>query len=268
VHWHKTFSSNPYGQNAAGNYATSTPAADEFGVVVTWTSPAGIVMLALDPEGHQMWRRELGDYIGLNGSGTSPIIVDDVVILTNDQDDGVLLSRLSGNENPDAPMGTSSILALDRNRGVNRWELSREAALAAYSTPCLHTRHDGRRELILTSTAHGITGVDLTSGQVNWEVRDIFTDRCVGSPVMAGELVIATYGHGTKGDICVAARAGLSGIGDESTLAYEITKGVPLVPPPLVVNGLLFCIPVVGRWRGDLLECRQWRIALAAASRW
>ena len=63
--------------------------------------------------------------MGLNGSGTSPIIVDDLVILTNDQDDGVLLSRITGNENPDAPVGHSDLLALDRLTGETRWRLER-----------------------------------------------------------------------------------------------------------------------------------------------
>lgn len=239
--WRRDFPSHVYGQHASSCYATATPAVDAQGVVATWTTPEAVVLIAHDLDGEETWRRELGPYVGMNGSGASPILVDDLVVLTNEQDDGRFLSRLStGTENPNAPVGKSSILAVDRTTGLTRWELPRTTVLASYSTPCVRTTPAGNRELILTGTAHGVTGVDLGTGEVRWEIPDVFPERCVGSPVLAGDLVVAGFGRGVHGVTCVAARAGKSGRGDATTLAYQVDKSVPLVPTPVAYQGMLF----------------------------
>jgi len=239
--WRHDFPSKPYGQHASSCYATATPAVDAQGVVTTWTTPEAVVLIAHDLAGQEMWRRELGPYVGMNGSGASPILVGDQVVLANEQDDGRFLSRIAtGTENPDAPVGKGSILALDRQTGVIRWELPRTTALASYATPCVRATPAGTSELILTGTAHGVTGVDLATGEVRWEIPDVFPERCVGSPVLAGDLVVAGFGRGVHGSVCVAARAGKSGRGDATTLAFQVDKGVPLVPTPVAYRGLLF----------------------------
>ena len=238
--WREDIESTPYGQHASSSYADATPAVDEAGVVVSWTTPEEYVVMALDFEGNEKWRRDLGPFVGANGAGVSPIIVDDLVIVSNSQDDVQLLNRITGTETPDAPVGTSSVVALDRVSGNVRWQLSRKTMLASYATPCIREIAGGDKELLLTSTAHGISAVNVATGELNWEIRDLFKDRCVASPILAGDLVIGSYGHGVNGEFCVAARAGSRGVGDSTTLAYEIKRAVPLVPTPLYRGGLLF----------------------------
>ena len=238
--WRRDYPSQPYGQHRANSYATATPAVDAHGPVITWTTPGEVVLLALDLDGKEIWRRDLGPFVGQHGSGSSPIIVDDMVVLANDQGDPQLLARLLGRKGETRTAGKSFLIAVDRKTGRTRWQVPRRTTLAPYSTPCIHQRDDGKKELIFTSTSHGITAVDPASGKINWEIDDLFSDRCVGSPVSAGGLIIATHGRGVSGERCVAVRPGSTAKNQEPSLVYEVTKAVPLVPTPLVSGNRLF----------------------------
>jgi outer membrane protein assembly factor BamB len=239
--WRRDYESKTYPQNNANSYATATPACDAAGVVVTWTTPAEVVLVALDPDGKEVWRRGLGPFTAVHGSGTSPVVYGDKVILANDQED---LNRMPAPRNAKAgeqrAVGKSFLVALDRKTGEIRWQTDRRTGLAAYSTPCVYQAGGGRPELIFTSTAHGITAIDPDTGKVNWEMADLFKDRCSASPVCAPGLVIAGYGYGTNGTQYVAVRPGSKEKGVEPSLAYKIEKPVPLVPTPLVKDGRLF----------------------------
>ncbi len=238
--WRRDYPSKAYGQHSSNSFAAATPVVDEAGVVWTWTTPEQMMVVAHSLEGEELWKRDLGPFVGANGSGGSPVLAGGMVILANDQDDIRYLSRLNGNEDPNAAVGTSAIVALDRRSGETRWSCPRETVLASYATPCVRTAADGREELVMTSTRHGIYGVDLETGAPRWEISGMFPERCVGSPVLAGDLVLASYGRGVHGSLLVAARAGRSGPAGPDTIAYEVKQSVPLVPTPVVVGDLAF----------------------------
>lgn len=238
--WRRDYPSKTYRQHRSNSYATATPAVDARGVVVTWSTPEEVVLLALDLDGGDAWRRDLGPFVGPHGSGTSPILLEDLVVLANDQEDPELLARLIGRRGPTGPPGKSFLVAVDRQTGKTRWQVPRRSTLAPYSTPCVYRPEGGRAELIFTSTSHGVTAVDPANGKVNWEIGDVFRDRCVGSPVWASGLVMAGFGYGSRGTRYVAVRPGSRPEGREPTLAYDLTRSVPLVPTPLVKDGRLF----------------------------
>lgn len=240
VLWRRDYPSKTYRQHRDNGYATATPAVDAHGVVTTWSTPEEVILLALDLDGGEVWRRGLGPFVGPHGSGTSPIIVEDLVVLANDQEDPRLLARLLGRKEPADEPGKSFLVAVDRGTGATRWEVPRRTTLAAYSTPCLRQSDGGLPELIFTSTSHGVTAVDPATGRVHWEKDDVFSDRCVGSPVSAAGLVIAGFGNGARGTRYVAVRPGSQAEGREPVLAYDVTRSVPLVPTPLVKDGRLF----------------------------
>ncbi len=234
--WQRNYPSQTVAQHHDNGYATATPTADRNGVVVTWATAEAVTLLALTPDGADMWQRNLGPFVGPHGTGTSPIIVNDVVVLANEQEDYKVLTRLMGREDPQGAAGTSFLIAVDRLTGTTRWQVPRKSTLAPYATPCVRMLPDKKAEVIFSSTSHGVTAVDAETGQVNWELPDVFQDRCVGSPFVAGETVFATYGHGTVGDLCLAVRPGASG----PEVLYEVKRGVPLVPTPLVAGQRLY----------------------------
>ncbi len=237
--WRREYPSKTHKLHRANSYATATPAVDAGGVVVTWSTPREVVLLALDLDGRQAWRRGLGPFVGWHGTGSSPIIVDDLVVLGNDQEDPKLVPSVYG-KNATLPAGESFLIAVDRKTGQTRWQVPRRTTVAAYSTPCVHRPDGGSSELIFTSTAHGITAIDPATGKVNWEIDSVFRNRCVGSAVSASGLVIAGYGYGIRGTRCVAVRPGSRTEGLEPKIVYEVKRAVPLVPTPLVKRGRLF----------------------------
>jgi len=222
VIWQRDYSSRVYRHHRDNSFASSTPAADADGVYVTWTTPDEVTLLALNHNGHEKWRRNLGPFKSMHGSGTSPVIFDNLVVLANDQ------------------KGKAFLIAVDRKTGRTHWQVERRSGLTPASTPCVYSPEGGTPELIFTSTAHGITSIDPISGRTNWEVEDVFLDRCVGSPVFAQGLIIASYGFGNRGTRLVAVRPGSKDKKIEPKLVYDVTKSVPLVPTPLVTDDLLF----------------------------
>ncbi len=236
--WKHEEPSTTYGQHRDNSYAAATPAVDADGAVITWTTPAAVMLLALDLQGHELWRRNLGPLISLQGSGSSPILVQDLVVLANDQED---MERSPGRKrNGPNPAGRSFVVAVDRKSGETRWQTETKTFLAGYSTPCVYQAEGGRPELIFSSTAHGMLAVDPATGKITWEFGQPFSDRAVISPVVAPGLVIAGHGAGIRGTRCIAVRPGSSGQGTLPTLAYAITKAIPMVPTPLVKDGRLF----------------------------
>ena len=181
VHWRRDFPYQPYRVHRDNDFASASPVADPNGVVVVWSSPKQLLMLAFDLEGKEQWRKDLGPYKGLHGSASSPIIVNDLVILANDQMNPVRMARY-------LPKGASMIpdksflIAIERKTGKTRWQLERRTELAGYATPCVRQIKNGKPELVITGTAHGVTGIDLATGKVNWEISDVFASRTVASP--------------------------------------------------------------------------------------
>ncbi len=238
--WRRDYPSTDFKQHRDNVYASATPTADADGVVVTWTTPGAVVLLALDPAGRRIWRRDLGPFVAMHGSGTSPIIVGDLIVLANDQEDPAMMARILGREGPTDPSGKSFLIAVDRKSGKTRWQIPRRTALAAYSTPCVRRTKRGTVELIFTSTAHGLTAVDASSGKVAWEVPDVFLDRCIGSPVATSGLVLGGFGYGARGNRYVAVRPESRADDSKPAIAYDVTQAVPLVPTPLIHGDRLY----------------------------
>ena len=85
IRWQRDYPYTSYRMHRDNDFASSTPVVDREGVVVTWSTPKQLLMLALDLDGKELWRRDLGPYVGIHGSASSPIIAGDSVILANDQ---------------------------------------------------------------------------------------------------------------------------------------------------------------------------------------
>lgn len=232
IQWRRDYAFDRHYLHRDNDFASATPCVDKDGVIVVWSTPEQVLMIALGLDGEEQWRRDLGPFKGLHGSASSPIIADGLVVLANDQMDP---SRFfSSRSEP----GKSFLIALERKTGETRWKIDRKTELAGYATPCIRRVGD-RAEAIFTSTAHGITAVDLQSGEISWEIDQLWDDRTVSSPQLQGELVFGSFGQGLAGQRFVAVRPDKSG-GARGELVYDVTKSVPLVPSFVVKDGLLF----------------------------
>ena len=219
------------------DFTSATPCVDEHGVILVWSSPEQLQVTALSLDGEKMWQRELGPYKGLHGSSNSPILAGGMVVLANDQMDPKRFDwYLPKGTNMDP--GKSFLIGLDRKTGKTRWKVDRRSELAGYATPCIR-RSGGRTEVVFSSTAHGITAVDLKSGRISWEIDGIWDNRTVSSPQLFGDLVFGSFGKGLSGQRLVAVRPEKPG-SRKGELVYDIRKSVPLVPCFVVKDGLLY----------------------------
>ncbi len=208
VLWQKKLSGSTHGLHAQNTYASSTPACDAEHVYFAWAMPDQYNLAAYDHKGNEVWRRNLGTYTGKHGFGTSPIVHEDMVIITNDQD------------------GDSWVAAVDRKSGEIRWKVPREQETpqnASYSTPLIYTAGGREPELILHSWAHGISSHDPKTGRVNWEAT-VFDRRPVSSPVLVAGLIVGSCGDGAGTNSVVALRPGDAN-GKKPEVAYKIPRG-------------------------------------------
>jgi outer membrane protein assembly factor BamB len=227
VAWQRQYDLTAYRPHADNSYAAATPAVDANAVYVLWQTAQETIVAALDHQGRELWRRDRPGTHSQFGPGASPMLAGDVVVFTREQE---------GEEKY-----RSEWVALDRKTGQTRWTIQRKNTEISCSTPCLYQPPDGKAQLIFTSETDGITGVDPTSGAVLWEARSVLPARVVGSPVIAGDLVISACGKGGTGNQLVAVRIPSPGEGNQPKIAYTQTgRLIPYVPTSLAKDGLLY----------------------------
>jgi len=225
VRWKQEFQVKPHPKYKANCDACATPAVDADRLYVVWATPDEHVVRALDQrDGTDVWQRDLGPFVAEDGFGTSPILVGDVVVLSNDQD----------------PEGTSTIVALDRETGRTRWQVDRESKKATFSTPCLFKPEGGKPQVIVLSCAHGVTSLDPANGTANWALDDVFELRTTGSPLVASGMIFASNGGGTSGKYLVAVRPGIPERGVAAEVVYRIDEAAPYVITPVAKWPLVF----------------------------
>lgn len=200
--------------------ASGSVAAGSQGVYWMWAACDGLRVEAFTHAGEPLWHVDLGPFVGEHGFGATPAVCGDLVIVPNDQD------------------GTSFVVGLDAATGRERWRLPRESQKAGYATPLVIAAEAGP-VVVLTSMAHGFTGVEPRTGRVLWE-QAAFPKRTVSSPVRVGPLVIGTCGEGGGDNTLVAVQRPEAG-GGPPTVVYQLDRSVaPYVPTPLAVAGRLY----------------------------
>jgi outer membrane protein assembly factor BamB len=219
--WSKEFGFKPYHVHDLNSAASATPTADANNVYVTLPAEDSFLVTALTHDGKELWRKELGAYPTQHGGAASPIVVDDVLIVTKE-------SEGEG----------GALYAFDTKTGTVRWKKERTSAVAPYSTPLLYQPNGSAEEVIFTSTSHGFTSLNPKSGSLNWEVDGVFQQRCVSSPILAGGLIFATAGNGAGNRQAVAVRPG--GRGTEAKTVYSLSRGTSYVPTPLAFGNRLY----------------------------
>ena len=226
--------------------ASGSVAVGEEGVYWTWAAGDGLRVEAFTLAGGPKWHVDLGTYQGEHGFGGSASVCGDLVIVSNDQE------------------GESFVVALDAATGRERWRLPRESGKSGYATPLVIDGPSGL-QIVLTSNAHGVTGIDAATGRVVWE-RKCLPKRAVASPVLAGPLAIGTSGDGGGDTTLVAVRVPVVTAAAEPTepeLVFRIDRSAaPYVPTPLAVGerlylwgdrGVVTCVDAATgevRWRG------------------
>lgn len=174
VRWTRTVPTQNIEQvHATGSPATATPATNGRQVFVFFGSYG---MLCYDFDGQLLWEKQLGPFQDEFGAASSPILVDDKVILNEDHDID------------------SFILALEQSTGRELWKVPRSEATRSYSTPLVLER-DGVKQILIAGSLQ-LTAYDPATGEKLWWFNGL--SRIVDcTPVLHDGLIyIATWTPG------------------------------------------------------------------------
>jgi outer membrane protein assembly factor BamB len=200
-----------------GSYAAPTPATDGKHVYV-WFGSEGLY--CFDTQGKEIWKRSLGPIATLGmGSGTSPVLFENKVILLCDEDNG----------------DKSFIVALDKNNGRTVWKTPRKVQ-ASWATP-LVTRLSRRPELIC-SGSEWILAYDPQTGQELWRVKGL-QSNAIPSPLAGNGIAYVYAGFPVKKTIAIR----LGGSGDltgTSHILWQYERGTAYVPSGILYAGFLY----------------------------
>ncbi len=228
--WDVTVEPGPWKlSDLRGGYTAPTPACDGTHVYALFGSS---VLAAVDFTGKIVWRKQITPFFFDVCIGTSPVVVQDTVIVCCDQQ---------------RERKSSKLLAYSGKTGEIVWQKER-AVDWAHSTPTL-AKIAGRTQL-LAATANGPQGLDPASGAILWEypLKERVGDTV--SPVVMGSMVYVDSGRGSTG-IAVDA----TGTGDVSKtgLRWRI-PGVPEgFSSPVVAGDYLYRLNSPG-----VVSCWKW----------
>src|SRR5437868_10531204 len=167
--WQATaWEGTPYdNRHRKGSYAASTPATDGK-LVYAFFGTEGLY--AYDFKGKLAWKAQLGSLgtVGM-GTGTSPILYEDFVIVQCDEENGA----------------SSFIVVLDKKTGKEVWKTPRKVQVS-WATPIL-VRGATRTELI-TSGTEFVISYDPATGKELWRHKGV-ESNAIPSPVANCEMV-------------------------------------------------------------------------------
>ena len=190
LHWTETFAARTPVENyaqfiALHGYASSTPAADADRVYVYFGRSGAA---AYSHDGKRIWKRVLGDKTHVFGTGTSPVLFGDLVIIN-------------------AYVECGDMIALRKDTGEEVWRA--KGLDRAWNSPVL-VDVAGGQELVINSERK-MQGFNPQTGELLWTCQGIEDYIC--PTVVAHDGVI--YAVGARKGTAIAVRAG--GRGDVTT---------------------------------------------------
>ena len=215
--WEQTAYDGPVhdARHRRASFAAPTPVTDG-ARVFAYFGPEGLY--AYDVSGKPLWNAvEKFGTLGL-GTGTSPILYRDLVIVQRDEDNGE----------------RSSITAYDQMTGKQAWRAQRPVQVS-WSTPVL-VDVAGRTELVTNGTEL-VIAYDPASGQERWRTKGV-ESNAIHTPLVGHGLVIVTAGYPAKK--VIAIRPG--DVPEERRVAWEYSKGTGYVLSNILYDDYLYLI--------------------------
>jgi hypothetical protein len=185
--------------------------------VYTFFGNSGV--FALDHEGNQLWHQDVGETVHYWGSGSSPIVYKNVLIVN-------------------ASVESEALYGLDRKTGEVLWK--QDGVIESWVTPVILTAN-GRDELVI-SQKEKVRAFDPVSGKQLWHARGI-RDYVCPSPVAHDGVVYIIGGRRGNG---MAIRGGGSGDVTRSHIVWTIRVGAN-TPSPALYDGHLYWVGDAGR---------------------
>lgn len=220
VLWEKPFKAKlPESKYGPGNdskhgYASSTPVTDGEHLFVFF-GVSGVY--CLDMDGNVVWNHDVGSGTHGWGSGTSPLLYKNMVIVN-------------------ASVESKSLIALHKSTGSEVWRA--EDVKGCWASPNLVTVGD-KQELVLnlpSKSGHKLTGYDPDTGKELWNCAGI-PDGYTCPTVIAHDDVV--YAIGGRRNTAIAVRAGGRGDVTDTHVLWTTGKGSN-VASPVYIDGYLY----------------------------
>jgi outer membrane protein assembly factor BamB len=193
-------------------YAAATPACDgEY--VYTFFGKSGVAKLDLN--GKKIWQKQVGSGLHGWGSGTSPVLYRNLVIVN-------------------ASVESRSLVALDKASGEQVWRAG--GMNASWNTPHLVALPGGKQELVV-SVKDRVLAYDPATGKQLWSCEGIHDYVC---PSIVSDKGVV-YAIGGRRSQAVAIKAGGSGDVTGSHQLWRADVGAN-VSSPVVVDGHLYWV--------------------------
>jgi outer membrane protein assembly factor BamB len=217
--WEQTaWEGTPYdNRHRKGSFASATPVTDGSMVFAFFGSEG---LYAYDMNGKLAWKADLGKLgtVGM-GTGTSPILHENLIILQCDEE-----------------MGAASFLvALNKKTGKEVWRVARKVQVS-WSTPILVAT--AKRAELITIGNEAVISYDPATGKELWRHKGV-ESNAIPSPVANQDMVFVSAGFPAK--IAMAIRLGASGdLTNSPNVLWKYAKGTAYVPSPILYDDYLY----------------------------
>ncbi|MBC7857030.1 MAG: PQQ-binding-like beta-propeller repeat protein, partial [Pirellulaceae bacterium] len=159
--------------NNNSSMSSSTPCWDGERVLVNFLNKEAIYTTAINLSGDQLWQVKVADYAVHQGFAASPMVYDDLVLVTADSDIGGVIA------------------GLDRQSGKQVWSEPRPKE-DNYTSPIV--LHIAGKDQLLVSGCKLVSSFNPKSGKKFWEVEGS-TVECVTTIVTDGERIFVSGGY-------------------------------------------------------------------------
>lgn len=205
-------------------YASSTPVADTERVYVFF-GKSGV--FAFDHAGEQLWNTKVGDRLNGWGSGASPVLHGNLLLVN-------------------ASVESDALVALDKNTGKEVWRAG--GVKDSWHAPVLVTAPGGATEVVVAIFKQ-VLGFDAKTGQPLWHCDTGINWYMCPTPVARDGIVYAIGGRNPNGGLAI--KAGGRGDVTGSHVAWKLNKGSNVSSPVLHEghlffahenNGIVYCV--------------------------
>jgi outer membrane protein assembly factor BamB len=211
---------SPKLMNPKNSFASPTPVVDGDRVYLHFGAYG---TACITQSGEIVWKTKLDYDNGQHGPGGSPVIYDDLLIVSCDG------------------LDQQFVVALDKATGKVRWKKLREG-YQAYTTPLVVSLPAG--DQIISPGAFQAIAYEPRTGKEIWRVKYAEGFSNVPRPVYGNDLVFICTGFQEPSLLAVR----LDGHGDvtKSKIAWKLDRGIPRTPSPLLVGNELYIVSYKG----------------------
>ncbi len=175
--------------------------------------------------GDVIWATQAHAYAPVHGNGSSPVLVDGLLVFSADA--------------ADAP----AVVALEAATGKLKWRAARESGAKrkfSFCTP-LVIEVAGKKQIV-TPGSGVVQGLDLAEGRELWRVNYDQGYSVVPRPVFADGLLYVCTGYDKPSLLAIRVDGAMAGDVTGTHVAWRLDKFMPHNPSLVVADGLLYAV--------------------------